>query len=417
MNKFWVILSHTYLSKLKAKPFIISTIISLLFVVALANIQSIIDLFTDDEVDQIAVIDESNTLFVPLTTNVEAASNDLELVEFDGTVEEGKDAVINEEYNALLVITLNDKQLPEASYYANNISDTGDQILLEQQVQQLKVALATQYSGIDEKALMEINEPVTFQATALDETAKTEEELNQARGIVYVMLFVLYITVMSYGQLIMTDVANEKSSRVMELLVSSAPAVTHMFAKILGIALLGLTQVGSIIILGIILIKSKQDEYMGGIFEYLGFQDISPAVYVYAIIFFLLGYLVYATIAAMLGSLVSRVEDTGQMMLPLIFLIMIAFFIAMFGLEAPDSTIVKVTSFIPFFSPMIMFMRVGMLDIPTWEVMVSIGIIVLSILLFAYIGAKVYKGGVLLYGRSSSLKDFKKALALSKKDS
>lgn len=404
------------MSKLKAKSFIISTIISVLFVVGLANVQSIIELFSSDEIEEIAVIDDSNQFYTSLAASVDATDEDFQLVEYSESEESGKDAVIAGEYKGLLVLNADEKQLPEAVYYAENISDAGDQMVLEQHLQQLKMQLATKRSGIDQETLIEINAPVSFESNALDETAKTAEELNQARGIVYIMLFILYITVMSYGQMIMTDVANEKSSRVMELLVSSAPAVTHMFAKILGIALLGLTQFGAILIAGYIMIKSKQDELMGGVFEYLGFSDTSMSVYIYAIIFFVLGYLVYATISAMLGSLVSRVEDTGQMMMPLIFLIMIAFFIAMFGLESPDSTFVKVTSFIPFFSPMIMFMRVGMLNVPAWEIGLSIGILILTILLFAYIGARVYKGGVLMYGRSSSLKDFKKALALSKKE-
>src|SRR5690606_8340197 len=153
--------------------------------------------------------------------------------------------------------------------------------------------------------------------------------------------------VLTYGQMIMTDVANEKSSRVMELLVSSAPPVTHMFAKILGIALLGLTQLGTIILVGYVMMTAKNDELKGEIIDYLGLSEISPSIYVYAIVFFLLGYLLYATISAMLGSLVSRVEDTGQMMFPLVVLIMVAFFISVFGIAAPDSTFVTVTSYIP----------------------------------------------------------------------
>ncbi|MFD1849993.1 ABC transporter permease [Oceanobacillus bengalensis] len=416
MNKFWIIMSHTYMTKLKAKSFIISTAIAFLFIIGLVNFQSIIDIFSSDTTEKIAVIDESDALTETLSMSVEATNEDMEIVPFDGTEEDGKQAVQDEEFEALIVLSLNENQLPEATYYANNISDTSNQMFFEQQLQQIKVAIATQQSGIDAQAFAEINEPIAFDSVALDETAKTSEELNQARGIVYIMLFVLYMAVLSYGQMIMTDVANEKSSRVMEILVSSAPAITHMFAKIVGIALVGLTQIVSLILVAYFLIQSKQDEFIGGMFEYLGFGDISPSIYIYAIVFFLLGYLLYATLAAMLGSLVSRVEDAGQMMMPMIFLVMIAFFIAIFGLNAPTASFVTVTSFIPFFAPMIMFMRIGMLDVPLWEVGLSLGLLVGTIILLAVIGARVYKGGVLMYGRSSSLKDIKKALALSKRE-
>lgn len=417
MNKFWIILSHTFMSRIKTKSFMISTAITLLLIIGIANLQTILDVFSGDEsTDKIAVMDESDILFTPLKESIEATNEDVELIAFDKSEKQAKEAVKEGDYEALITLKLNDDQLPEATYFANTITDSGLQMEMEQQIQQLKVATATEQAGIDETKLAAIYAPVSFETIALDKSAKTTEELSQTRGIVYVMLFLLYMAVILYGQMIATDVATEKSSRVMEILVSSAAPVTHMFAKILGIALLGLTQVGLFIAFGYAIISSKKDELTGGMFEFFGLQDTSLDIYIYAIIFFLLGYLLYATLAAMLGSLVSRVEDVQQLMLPMMFLIMIAFFIAMFGLSTPDSTFVTITSFIPFFTPMVMFLRVGMLDIPVWETALSIGILAGSIVLLGIIGARVYKGGVLMYGKSSSLKDFKKAMALSKKE-
>src|SRR5699024_832989 len=134
--------------------------------------------------------------------------------------------------------------------------------------------------------------------------------------------------------------ATEKSSRVMEILISSASPITHMFAKIIGIGLLGLTQILIFIAAGYLLISNKIKEYTSEIFEVFGFSSTSSSIYFYAVIFFLLGYFLYATISAMLGSLVSRVEDVQQLILPVIFLVMIAFFIAIFGLNAPDATFI-----------------------------------------------------------------------------
>ncbi|WP_164215077.1 ABC transporter permease [Virgibacillus sp. YIM 98842] len=416
MNKFWIIMSHTYMSRVKSKSFVISTVITLLFIVGLANFQSIIEIFADESDDRIAVMDESNELLEPFSRQVEASGESVEMVSFDGTEEEAKDMVQEGEFDALMTLTLNDEEMPEATYYANSISGNGNQTMLEMQLQQLKVAMATQQSGIDAETLAAIQAPAAFQTVALDEGSRTEEELSQARGIVYIMLFLLYMAVIVYGQMIATDVATEKSSRVMEILVSSAPPVTHMFAKIMGVAMLGLTQVVLFVGVGYALIASKQDELTGGFFEVFGIQDTSISIYIFAIVFFILGYFLYATMAAMLGSLVSRVEDVQQLLMPMIFLILIAFFIAMFGIGVPDSTFVTISSYIPFFTPMVMFLRVGMLDIPAWEVALSIGILIGTIVVLGLIGARVYKGGVLMYGKSSSLKDFRKAMALSKKD-
>ncbi len=114
----------------------------------------------------------------------------------------------------------------------------------------------------------------------------------------------------------------------------------------------------------------------------------------------------------MLGSLVSRTEDVQQLMTPVILLIVVAFMISIFGLSNPSSQFVTIASYIPFFSPMAMFLRVGMLNIPFWEVGLSIAILIITIVILAIVGARVYRGGVLMYGTSTSLKDFKKSLTI-----
>ena len=135
---------------------------------------------------------------------------------------------------------------------------------------------------------------------------------------------------------------------------------------------------------------------------------------VYAVLLFILGYFLYATIAALLGSLVSRLEDVQQMMTPLTLLVMIGFFISMYGLGNPESPFITATSYVPFFTPMILFVRISLLSIPAWEIALGFGVLVAAILLFGIIGARIYKGGVLMYGKSNSLKDMRKALELSK---
>src|SRR5690625_2560997 len=176
MNKFWIIMSHTYMSRVKSKSFIISTVITLLFIVGLANFQSIIDVFADESDDRIAVMDESNELLEPFSQQVEASGESIEMVAFDGTENEAQDMVQDGEFDALITLALDDAELPEATYYANSISGNSNQMMLEQQLQQLKVAMATQRSGIDEQTLTEIQAPATFQTVALDESSRSEEE-------------------------------------------------------------------------------------------------------------------------------------------------------------------------------------------------------------------------------------------------
>lgn len=418
MNKFWVILEHTYLNKIKSKAFLITTAILLLSVVVAVNFQTIADFFSsgEDEADRIAVIDESGLLFDLYQERVETTSDGLELDAFQGTVKEAKELVKEEEYHGLVVLEIQGDNGPSATYYANQMTDSSTQSVLEEQLQAIKVGISVEQAGFDEEIIQEINEPVSFELVSLDEDARSMEEMFQAQGIVYVMVFFMYMVVIIYGQMIAQDVANEKSSRVMEILISSASPVSHMFAKIFGVALVGLTQILLLVITGLFLINSKREELTGTLLDSFGLVDIRMDLIIYAIIFFLLGYTLYATLAAMLGSFVSRSEDVAQLITPMVILIVIAFFIAIFGLSAPESTIVTISSFIPFFTPMVMILRIGMLQLPLWEIGLSIGILIFSIIILGLIGARVYKGGVLMYGKSGSLKDLTKAIRLSKKE-
>lgn len=417
MRKFGVVLGHTYWTRLKSKAFIISTVVMILFITLFANIDVIIKLFVgEDETKTVAVIDEADVFYAQLETMLKESKEEISLKKYEDDVETGKEQVMNEAVDGLLVITMDQAGLPEATYYENDATESMVQVTLQQLLQQIKVLLATEQAGIDAATLQEIQAPLAFEKIALDETAKTEDEIFVAQGIVYVMLFVLYMAVIIYGQMIATDVATEKSSRVMEILISSAPPVTHMFAKIIGIALLGLTQILVLFFYTVQLLRLKTDDFTKTFIADFGFTSVDATIYLYALVFFILGYLLYATIAAMLGSLVSRVEDVQQLIMPMIFLIMIAFFIAMFGLGAPDAKFITITSYIPFFTPMIMFLRIGMLEIPTWEIALSIAILITTIILFSLIGARIYRGGVLMYGPSRSLKDIRNAFLLTKKE-
>lgn len=415
MNKFWLILFHTYTNKLKTKSFIVTTLITAALVVGLTNFQSIIEVFDKGDDDKkVAVIDETGELFPLFEQHFNNMSNKLAVEEFPGTVEDAKSKVSEGEYSGLLELSYDQEQLPKGTFTALSITDSESYTQLEQGLQQLKISLATSKLGLTAEQVNQLYSPVPFEKVALEENAKTEEELNQARGLVYILLFVIYFAVIMYASMIAMEVATEKSSRVMEILISSVSPIKLMFGKILGIALLSITQFAFILTIGYLSLQLNDTSGGEGIFSFFGFGDVPLATFIYAVIFFILGYLLFATLAAFLGSLVSRIEDVQQMITPMTLIIVVAFMIAMFGLGKPEAPFITVTSFIPFFSPMIMFLRVGMLTIPFWEIALSIGLLVATIIFLAIFGARVYRGGVLMYGKTSSFKDIKKALQLTK---
>ncbi|MBP3048285.1 ABC transporter permease [Bacillus subtilis] len=418
MNKFWIMLSHTYRNKIMAKSFIISTVITVLLVLVVTNLESIISLFQgDDAKEKIAVVDETNELYPVFSKQLKAVDTDgdLDVKLSKQSEDEVTKQVKDESLDGMLIIKRDEKGTISGTYKALTISDESTYQTLQQALTQTKTAVGTAELGVSQETISSLYAPVTVGQKALKEGAKSEEELGQTVGLVYIMLFVIYFSVIMYASMIAMEVATEKSSRVMEILISSMPPIQQMFAKLLGIGLVGITQLAIIIGAGSLSLKLNQkSETASSVGGFLNLTDVSATTVIYAVIFFLLGYFLYATLAAFLGSVVSRIEDVQQTITPMTLLVVAGFMIAMFGLNAPDAGFITVTSFIPFFTPMIMFLRVGMLDIPFWQAAVGIGITLLTIVILAVIGARIYKGGVLIYGNSSAFKAIKQALRLAK---
>ncbi|MGG1078197.1 ABC transporter permease [Bacillus subtilis] len=418
MNKFWIMLSHTYKNKIMAKSFIISTVITVLLVLVVTNLESIISLFQgDDAKEKIAVVDETNELYPVFSKQLKAVDTDgdLDVKLSKQSEDEVTKQVKDESLDGMLIIKRDEKGTISGTYKALTISDESTYQTLQQALTQTKTAVRTAELGVSQETISSLYAPVTVGQKALKEGAKSEEELGQTVGLVYIMLFVIYFSVIMYASMIAMEVATEKSSRVMEILISSMPPIQQMFAKLLGIGLVGITQLAIIIGAGSLSLKLNQkSETASSVGGFLNLTDVSATTVIYAVIFFLLGYFLYATLAAFLGSVVSRIEDVQQTITPMTLLVVAGFMIAMFGLNAPDAGFITVTSFIPFFTPMIMFLRVGMLDIPFWQAAVGIGITLLTIVILAVIGARIYKGGVLIYGNSSAFKAIKQALRLAK---
>lgn len=416
MNNFWTVTMHTFSNRLKTKAFMITTLITIIVIAGFLNIDRIFDAFSGDGdgTESIAVIGDQEEL-------TEIVTQELSAQEFEATNEstqQGEPSEVLEETESDYVLSLQTDESGQLSalLYANDVSSSVASEV-ETTVQRVKESVATLELGLDEAELAAIYAPIAFDTESAEASLtpdRTEEETSQAQTIVYILLFVIYFAVIIYGTMIATEVATEKSSRVMEILVSSVHPIVQMFGKIVGIGLTALLQLVILLVgvgLGLLIRGSTEDSFISGI---LG-SSFPIDLVVYALIFLVLGFLLYGSLAAMLGSLVSRVEDVNTLIQPLVYMVMIAFFIAVFGLNNPESMLVTVTSWIPFFSPIIMFLRLGLLAIPLWEVILSFGVMIVSIAVFSFFAANVYKGGVIMYGSNSLFKGIKAALSLSKK--
>lgn len=227
----------------------------------------------------------------------------------------------------------------------------------------------------------------------------------------YIMIFALYMVIALYGQMVATNVATEKSSRAMELLITSANPTSMMFGKVLASCLAGFLQIVAIFGASILcyhLNKSywSDNPIMGSIFD-------MPLVLVgYMLLYFVLGFLTYGFLYGAIGSTASKLEDINTSVTPITMLSMISFMVVTFSMSAGDvnNTVMKVCSFIPFSSSVAMFTRIALTTVPWYEIAISVGILVATVVGIGVLSAKIYRVGVLLYGNQPNLGEILKMI-------
>lgn len=263
-------------------------------------------------------------------------------------------------------------------------------------------ALFLSEQGLDETAIMSaLQEPQLEIVEIVEESGKSME---QTYFYTYLLLFLLYMTVMMYGQLVATSVASEKSNRAMEMLITSAKPMNLMFGKVIGSGLAGLAQISVMLITAGVFYKINE-AHLEAISIIKSVFSMPPQIIFYTILFYITGYFVYAFLYGALGSLASRTEDINTSIMPIILIFMVAFFIAFYGMMSPETPLLTVASFIPFVSPMAMFVRIAMTEVPIWQIVVSVALMFATIWGTGWLAAKIYRIGILMYGKPPKIKD------------
>ena len=220
----------------------------------------------------------------------------------------------------------------------------------------------------------------------------------------YVMIMLLYFSVLMYGQFVTSSVVTEKTSRAMELLVTSAKPHNFIFGKVIGSGIAGLTQMSIIIGSALVFYNVNSEFWLGNQIMQASF-DIPVEIFIYMLVFFICGFFMYAFLFAAVASLATKMEDLSSLQTPVMLCFIAAFFVTISGLGSGnvDTILIKVCSFIPLTSPMAMFTRIAMSEVPAYEIAISVGLLILAIAFTGWLGAKIYRIGVLMYGNKPSL--------------
>ncbi|MDO4523303.1 MAG: ABC transporter permease [Eubacteriales bacterium] len=299
------------------------------------------------------------------------------------------------------------KEATDITYYVNNLS------LYDSNVYTAEAAMQKYYQmeAMLEKGFSAKEVGDIFAVQIHSEIEKIGTDQSQNFFYTYIMIFALYMVLLLYGQMVATNVATEKSSRAMEVLITSAKPVSMLFGKVLASCLAGLVQLLAVFGSAILFYQMNRS-YWGDNPIIASIFAMPPQLFGYMLIFFVLGFLIYAFLYGAIGSTASKVEDINTSVMPITLVFVAAFMVVILSMTSGnvDTLLMRICSYIPLTSPMAMFTRIAMSIVPWYEIVVSVGILVIAVAGIGVLAAKIYRVGVLLYGSTPKLKDIVKAL-------
>ena len=414
MNKFWPTFNLTYMQKVKSKSFIIMTAIFMIFIFALSNVDKIIDLF-DNSSKTVAIQTDNDMIYNVLEKQYKQSDN-IKKVE-KVSLEKGKKGVKDKKYKRLIQVNVKGEKVDGTIYEKGSVSES-EKMRLQSTLSQMQSSLTAQKLNLSEDDLKTLNTPSdvkTEEIKSSDEKQTSDinpkvQALNTA--VVYIIIFLSFFIAINYANQIGSEIATEKTTRVIEMIITSVKPSIHVSAKILAIIAVAFTQIFFIILAIVISIFAFD---LKGLFESAGVEygPETTRIIIYGAVYLILGVISYISLAAILGALTSRIEDLAQSMMPVTFVSLGAFYIAIFSISNPDTMLVKVTSFIPLLSPMVMLLRTTSETTPEWHLILGIVISVITSIVLLVFAAKTNRGSVLTYEKGI-IKNLKNALNITK---
>ncbi|NQX85180.1 MAG: ABC transporter permease [Flavobacteriaceae bacterium] len=435
MNHLSLVIKREYLTKIKNKSFIIMTILSPMIMIALIALVAYLTQLNNNKHRTISILDESG-----LVTNVfENTENTTYVYLSNIALETAKQTVESKEEYGLLHIA-NGKDIDAVSNQITFYSKDAPSITL---IKSLESRLEREFK--DEKLKEQGVDITKIKATEADVDISQESFLGERTskiGNVMKLIFggaagyLLFMFIIIYGNMIMRSVIEEKTSRIIEIIISSVKPVQLMLGKIIGTSLAGITQfliwmvIGGILLTVITVVfnidmmqmQTPQQELMQQTMENLEMNDKIQVIFnefrslpiinliIAFVLFFIGGYLLYSSLYAAIGAAVDNETDTQQFMMPILMPLILAVYVGVFTvIEDPHGTVSTVFSFIPLTSPVVMLMRIPF-GVPLWQQGISIALLIGTFMLTVWFAAKIYRVGILMYGKKPSYKEIIKWL-------
>ncbi len=427
-----------YFSRVKGRAFVITTALLAVAVVAVTMVPTILAAVGVTDPPEIAVHVDADGLTSDPVVAIQAvliaganlggaapddeppdpaAEDDRARVTRAEDPEAAAEAVRNDELDGLLSITRNDEGDLAFDYLSDASPTNQTRILITQAAAAMAISDRLERAGISAGESEELFAPADFTVTAADPDVRDEEDFGGALILTYVVVILTFMAILTYGNWVAQSVAEEKSGRVMELLITAATPRQLLTGKVLGTGAAGLTQYFVMIAAVVIgLVANGPISETLGVAGQLPFSlpALPPLLLVSFTAFFILGFVLYSTLYAAAGSMVSRIEDVQQAVGPLIYLAMAGYLASFVGMNDPDASWVKAASIVPFFSPYLMPARMLLSSPAAWEVVLALVLLTLTVVLAIWVASRIYSAGVLLYGQRVGVRSVLRATRVAR---
>ena len=425
MTKFLAVLKREYIQRVRAKMFIVSTVLLPVVMSLFGIVPAIVLNINAGGPMRVAVIDETGKLYRRLDEALASDASEGEqeeqnrsgpelsrrAFELEQVASVGPDAgaqraqlearLRNKEIDGYVILPRSFLDNGKAEFFNNNPGDVLTHRILQSALNRAVREQRLFEANVDPATRQALFRPVDLESVKLGATG---EERGSGRSFILVfgVGFVMYLAILMYGQVILGAVIEEKETRIAEILFSSVKPFTLMMGKLVGVSLVALTQLSiwgtafaAFALYGVNLLASR------------GLDASIPRVpfthYIYFALFFLLGYFIYATIYALVGSMVTTTQEGGQLAMPIILILVVSFYLFLPVSRSPDSSFSFWVSMVPFTAPVAMLVRIVTQTPPFWQIALSLLIGFSSVILVMWFASRIYRVGMLMYGKRASL--------------
>jgi ABC-2 type transport system permease protein len=408
-KKMFAVMKRDYLERVRSKSFIIGTILGPVMLLALIIVPVMVTKVEGGKQKKIAVIDMSGEVYGKLQEHLSSGKLAkqfllLRITATDNDLQQKRqqlvDEILADKLDGYVYINKDILAGGTPEYHSKHVSNFIELRSVEDAITRIIVEKKLKSEGLDPAKIQEITKTRELKVIKIAKQGKESEERGETIITVYILMLMIYTTLIMYGVSVMRSVIEDKNSRIVEILASSVKPFELMMGKLFGVGAVGLTQYLIWVVCTLLVVLYGSSMFVALSHETSLANFLIPIpVLIFFIIYFILGYFLYSTMYIAVGAMVNSEQDAQNLQFPIVSFLIVPIALAPMIMMNPNSSAAVILSLIPFFTPILMFMRITVLMPPALEIAASILIMIFTIILMIWLTSRIYRVGILMYGK------------------